>query len=268
MTGAGGKKRIPILQGGNNVKRRLAVRAIAVVGWKDSGKTTLAARLIAALKQRGLRVGAAKSSHHGFDRSDLDTGRLAAEADVVAGSGPSEAMLLWPANRDLRELIRSMDVDFVVVEGGKSLDWLPRVVIADDPDKALELDHGLALCSVGAKIEGKPLLTEVEEIADLALERGFLLEGLNCGACGHPECGDLAREIVSGRVGAEECMASGEDLRILVEGTELGLNQFVRSILSGTLTGMLSRLKGYAPGRVRIELNTKEEDLKSKPEKT
>jgi molybdopterin-guanine dinucleotide biosynthesis adapter protein len=132
----------------------------------------------------------------------------------------------------------------------------------------LELDHGLALCSVGAKIEGKPLLTEVEEIADLALERGFLLEGLNCGACGHPECGDLAREIVSGRVGAEECMASGEDLRILVEGTELGLNQFVRSILSGTLTGMLSRLKGYAPGRVRIELNTKEEDLKSKPEKT
>jgi molybdopterin-guanine dinucleotide biosynthesis adapter protein len=252
-----GKKRIPLIHGGDNVKRRLAVQAIAVVGWKDSGKTTLAAELVRALKGRGLRVGAAKSSHHPFDRADRDTGRLAAEADVVAGASPEESMLLWPEGRDLRELIRFMDVDIVVVEGGKSLDWLPRIVVAADGSKAQELDHGLALGSVGATLDGKPSFTSAEEIAGVVLERAFLLEGLNCGACGHPECGDLAREIVAGRSLPEECKSAGEDLRVLVDGREIALNQFVRNILTGTMTGMLSRLKGYAPGSVRIELKTK-----------
>jgi molybdopterin-guanine dinucleotide biosynthesis adapter protein len=233
------------------------MQAIAVVGWKDSGKTTLAAELISALKRRGLRVGAAKCSHHPFDRADRDTGRLALDADVVAGISPQESMLLWPGNLNLREMIRFMGVDIVVVEGGKSLDWLPRVVVADDPDKAQELDGGLALGSVGVRLGDKPLFATAEEIAGVALERGFILEGLNCGDCGYPECGDLAREIVAGRSRPEECKAAGEDLRVLVEGRELGLNLFVRSILTGTLTGMLSRLKGYTPGQVRIELKTK-----------
>jgi molybdopterin-guanine dinucleotide biosynthesis adapter protein len=233
------------------------MRAIAVVGWKDSGKTTLTVELVRALKGRGLKVGAAKSSHHGFDRADRDTGRLAAEADVVAGVSPGEAMIVWPAGKDLRELVRSMDVDVLVVEGGKELDWLPRVVVADDPDKAGGLDHGLAVGSVGAPLSGKPLFEKAEEIAAAALERGFLLEGLDCGACGHSTCGDLAREIVAGRASAEDCKAAGEDLRIEVEGREVALNNFVRSILTGTLTGMLSRLKGYAPGKVVIELKTK-----------
>lgn len=38
-----------------------------VVGWKNSGKTTLVARLIGELTARGYRVAAAKHAHHSFD---------------------------------------------------------------------------------------------------------------------------------------------------------------------------------------------------------
>jgi molybdopterin-guanine dinucleotide biosynthesis adapter protein len=38
-----------------------------VVGWKNSGKTTLTSRLIAELTRRGLKVAAVKHAHHGFD---------------------------------------------------------------------------------------------------------------------------------------------------------------------------------------------------------
>jgi len=38
-----------------------------IVGWKNSGKTTLTARLIAELTRRGHKVAAVKHAHHGFD---------------------------------------------------------------------------------------------------------------------------------------------------------------------------------------------------------
>ena len=38
-----------------------------VIGWKNSGKTTLMARLVAEFSARGLTVSAVKHAHHSFD---------------------------------------------------------------------------------------------------------------------------------------------------------------------------------------------------------
>ena len=38
-----------------------------VVGWKNSGKTTLVVSLIASFTARGMTVSAIKHAHHGFD---------------------------------------------------------------------------------------------------------------------------------------------------------------------------------------------------------
>ncbi|MGZ5851990.1 MAG: molybdopterin-guanine dinucleotide biosynthesis protein B, partial [Hyphomicrobium sp.] len=37
---------------------------MGIVGWKNSGKTTLIERLVVALTQRGLRVATVKHTHH------------------------------------------------------------------------------------------------------------------------------------------------------------------------------------------------------------
>jgi molybdopterin-guanine dinucleotide biosynthesis protein B len=99
-----------------------------------------------------------------------------------------------------------------------------------------------------------PVYTEVEPLAELVLQQGFLLPGLDCSACGYATCGELARSIVSGGDSEGSCQAVPSDLEILVNGQPLALNPFVRQLISGTLTGMLSSLKGYAPGPVTIRM--------------
>lgn len=42
-------------------------RVFGVIGWKNSGKTTLMARLIDEFTNRGLKVSAVKHAHHSFD---------------------------------------------------------------------------------------------------------------------------------------------------------------------------------------------------------
>jgi molybdopterin-guanine dinucleotide biosynthesis protein B len=101
---------------------------LGIAGWKNSGKTTLAARLIAELTRRGLRVAAIKHSHHDveLDAEGTDSARMAeAGARQVAvvsparwgirheiGSGDSEP--------DLTQVIAALGpADIVIVEGYK-----------------------------------------------------------------------------------------------------------------------------------------------------
>ena len=45
----------------------MSAPVIGIAGWKNSGKTTLAERLIGELAARGWRVSSVKHDHHGFD---------------------------------------------------------------------------------------------------------------------------------------------------------------------------------------------------------
>jgi molybdopterin-guanine dinucleotide biosynthesis protein B len=64
-----------------------AVPAIAIVGHKNSGKTTLTVRLIAELTAAGFCVAAVKhtSDERGFDKPDTDSDRFRAAGVVAVG---------------------------------------------------------------------------------------------------------------------------------------------------------------------------------------
>ena len=51
----------------------MSAPVIGIAGWKNSGKTTLAERLIGELAARGWRVSSVKHAHHGFDIDQDDT---------------------------------------------------------------------------------------------------------------------------------------------------------------------------------------------------
>jgi molybdopterin-guanine dinucleotide biosynthesis adapter protein len=96
-----------------------------VVGWKNSGKTTLMAKLIANFAARGLEVGAVKHAHNGFDidQEGRDSFRYRqAGAGTVAISSAKRFAIM----RELRgapeprlsELVRHMPgVDLILIEG-------------------------------------------------------------------------------------------------------------------------------------------------------
>lgn len=224
-------------------------RALALVGFKKSGKTTATLALARRLGERGLRVAVAKSSHHGLDKAETDTDKLLAVAENVVFISPEETALLWPKFTHLPDLIPLLDADILLVEGGKSLGWLPRVLLLHEPAEAAALEPGLTLATYGdVSHPDLPHLETLDALADLAMTRSFLLPGLDCGGCGKTDCAEMAEEIVAGRLTPDACTARRMEVTITVNGQPLATGPFVGRLIAGTLRGMLAELKGYTPG--------------------
>jgi molybdopterin-guanine dinucleotide biosynthesis protein B len=98
-----------------------------VVGWKNSGKTTLVSRLIEELTRRGVKVAAVKHAHHGFDVDqpgrDSYKVREAGAREVAVISGKRVAIMhelreeAEPALEDV--LPRLAGSDLILIEGFK-----------------------------------------------------------------------------------------------------------------------------------------------------
>jgi molybdopterin-guanine dinucleotide biosynthesis protein B len=233
------------------------LKAISIVGFKKSGKTTLLTQLAEHLKSRGIKVAAAKFSHHGLDKNDTDTKKIAQVAAPVIGLTQNEAAIFWPEKKYLLDLLPLVSADILLVEGGKSLTWLPRILVLKSEQEAREMDNGLALATWGEiEVPGLPRINSIAELAELVLNKGFALAGIDCGSCNRPDCLHLAREIVQGQATPKECSAKNtKKMSITVNGHKLALNTFVERIITKSIMGMLSELKGYAPGKINIEID-------------
>lgn len=104
------------------------MNVIGIVGWKNSGKTTLAAALIRELSGRGLTVNSIKHAHHSVDVDQPGTDsykhRDAGAREVILAGGQRFAIMheLRGANEPTLEelLARLGPCDWVVVEGFKT----------------------------------------------------------------------------------------------------------------------------------------------------
>ena len=101
---------------------------IGIAGWKKSGKTTLAVRLIAEFARRGLKVATIKHAHHDFQIDDAETDsarhRRAGASQVAVVSARRWAVvaeLEGAPEPDLAEVMAWLGpCDLVIVEGYKS----------------------------------------------------------------------------------------------------------------------------------------------------
>lgn len=114
--------------------------AIAVVGFKHTGKTTLAARLVSALTARGYRVAALKHDRHGFNAwpPGTDTAAFAAAGAVAVAIASSDGHVAIErrgnAEPSLSELLIALgDHQIAVVEGYKS-ESLPKIALLREED--------------------------------------------------------------------------------------------------------------------------------------
>ncbi len=74
---------------------------IGIVGWKNSGKTTLVTRLVSELTSRGLDVATIKHAHHAFQIDDGDTDS-ARHRRAGAGQVAVVSQARWAVVRELR----------------------------------------------------------------------------------------------------------------------------------------------------------------------
>jgi len=101
-----------------------ARRVFGVVGWKNSGKTTLIERLVAEFVRRGWRVSTVKHAHHAadIDRSGTDSfrHRAAGAREVALVGGERFAIMREQGDVPLAEVLaRLAPADLVLIEGFK-----------------------------------------------------------------------------------------------------------------------------------------------------
>jgi len=233
--------------------------AASVVGFKKSGKTTLCESLGRHFQQAGIQVAAVKCSHHdSLDAPGTDTQRLASVYSSVGAVLPGQAAVFWNRRRYVPDLLPLLDGQGLIVEGGKTLGWLPRVLLLREPAEAAELRPELALCTFGpVATEGLPSVQDIPQLAALIQEKGFALPGLDCGDCGREDCAGLAADILAGKATPETCQARKPEFAISVNGQPLAMNGFVRDLIAGSIMGMLGQLKGFGPGDVEISIRHK-----------
>ncbi len=103
------------------------MKVFGLVGWKNSGKTTLMVRLVTLLTDRGLKISTVKHADLHFDidqpGKDSHRHRTAGATEVVVTSPRRWALiheLRAEPEPDLGELLnRMVEVDLVLIEGFK-----------------------------------------------------------------------------------------------------------------------------------------------------
>jgi len=161
----------------------MAQRVFGIVGWKNSGKTTLTERLVTLLSARGYRIATVKHAHHAFDidheGTDSYRHRQAGAREVAIVSGRRWALMHELADEpepSLSDILsRLSPCDLVLVEGYKSASH-PKIEVrrrgardheplaADANVLAIASDHG---------VEGTAL--PVFDLDDIAAIAGFIV---------------------------------------------------------------------------------------------
>ena len=215
---------------------------VSFIGWHDSGKTTLAARVVTHLKQLGYTIAVIKSTKEtaiSFDTPDTDTGRYrAAGADCVSLVAPDQMVVMTPpTNLDLIALAHRyfQNVDIIIAEGFKHASRVPKIEVTRDADNLLrDTVEGVIATATDCDLQGSNIfgLDQVSELAGF-IEQRFL---------SHQRQTEVTTVL-------------------RVNGKKIALKQFIRKNLAATIAGYVNTLKIDGPAEdieLRVRINKPE----------
>ncbi len=210
---------------------------LSIVGKSNTGKTTLAEKLIKELKGRGYRVAVIKHAARelDMDRPGTDSSRLAAAgADGVWVTSPRGLYAFRPVERDLalEELLYSVGpgFDVILAEGFKESP-MPRI-------------------EVHRKVIGGELLSRAEQLVAVVSDEDL---DVDAPLFSWEQMGELT-DLIESHFLSEP--AGEAEVNLYVNQRPLALNLFMVSILTRSVEAMVSVLKGV--GEIRdISLNVK-----------
>lgn len=137
-----------------------------VVGYQNSGKTTVVNKLIKHLSEKGLKIATVKHHGHGGKPDLLETKDSSmhvssgAVASIVEGDGRL-VLQAEKANWSLEEhiaILKPLDPHIILIEGFKRADF-PKVVLLKDPDSY----HLLTLTNIKAVLYWGEKAKDIED---------------------------------------------------------------------------------------------------------
>lgn len=226
----------------------------SVIGYHNSGKTTLISRMIPLIKERGLSVSTVKHAKH-LDLKD---------SDLLFGSGSDETIALsddlcirYSRGGELRRVLNAITSDVLIIEGFKGKPF-PNIVRARSLNEAKDLINGLTIACVlderdSEDVGGVPIYSpeDVRPIVDLALINSFPpLPLLDCGRCGERDCFSMACAILKGKRSYSECVFAPIRVLLRVNDLNVPLKPFVEDIFIAVNSALVGTLKDK-PGEIR-----------------
>ncbi|CAG36495.1 molybdopterin-guanine dinucleotide biosynthesis protein B [Desulfotalea psychrophila] len=198
---------------------------VSFIGWHDSGKTTLATRVVSHLKAKGYTVAVMKSSSEvglEFDTPGTDTHKhKIAGADSVLLVAPDQMVLQSFQKIDSLQTMAHRffpEADIIIAEGFKRARKIAKIEVIRDIDQKIrdEVTGVIALATNISGIRGDYVfrLDESEEIASF-IEKRFL--------------GEDAR--------------NKETTSLFVNGQKVPMKDFIQRSLAGTVHGYVNSLK-------------------------
>ncbi len=235
------------------------IKAVAVVGYKKSGKTTLIREILKNLKKRDFKGKITVLKHSSsplYLEDGKDTSYFYDDSDEIIGVFGDSTIVIKKVKESINDIIKSLSSDIFIVEGFKSLKILPRIIAIKDKSDIDELKNGLEIgyFSLNKDVDSWHL-SDIDEVVDTILSRGFLLPNINCGKCHERTCYDFGKMLISGKRKIYDCsyIKSDEPLELTVNGEEIILNKFTALALKNTISGFISTLKGVPKGEVEIK---------------
>jgi molybdopterin-guanine dinucleotide biosynthesis protein B len=194
---------------------------IGVVGYHNTGKTTLICKLIERLTERGYSVSTIKNiPKDGFsmDAEGKDTWRHGESgAGVVVASTSGETSFIVKNSMPLEDILRITDSitspDVIIVEGHKT-ELIPKIVLGE------------------MSIDGEDNVRRYDPATDD-------FDGLL-----YDDCMEMAEAIFRGEKAISDCLMQGGFVRATVDGKDIPMGPFVQDIVSKTIFGMVASLKG------------------------
>lgn len=245
----------------------MPARAVAVTGYKNSGKTRVVETLTRELTKRGYKVGTIK---HTADDINLDTPGKDTQRHREAGSNATAILqenttaVFLDKHLTLQQAAEHLGpLDFLVIEGFKTLDTHARILV---PRKNSELDslrNGLEIAVVkvpDSKYDAEtdlPVLSldKASELADIVEAKAYpLLPGLNCHGCGYDDCKEMGKALLAGEAEINKCVGYGSSFSLRVNDQEVAMNNFTRATMENVILGFLKTLKGGDEARkIKLE---------------
>ena len=234
------------------------MKAVGVIGYKKSGKTTLVIRLSQELSRMGYRVAILKHVSRDIDFPDTDTSKYRSYVPFVSAISSLETEIILKGEKRIEDILTYVDCDIVLIEGFKKEKTFPKIVCVRNKGEEKKLFDGLQLFTASFDKNISDFTIEnddhIKKMSTIVAERSFKLPNLNCGHCGYESCFEFSRGIVDGKETIDKCVSLNPPISIKIDGTTFPLNPFTSNLFKNTILAMLSSLKGFKKGTVEIEM--------------
>lgn len=259
---------------------------IAVIGYKKSGKTTVAESIISILQQYHLKVAAVKHTHEeafSIDSKNRDSGRFSsAGAQTIAIIAPNEFVLINKKSITYNSIIKELNgyaYDAIVLEGFKNEALIDpsihNILCVRNLEELQEFRKSvkgeiMMVCSLKTIDDNITIIGQntsllkslLSKVVDQRIKINSIvkqLPGLDCKKCGYSSCYNLAEAISKGNVSYRTCTvlntSTSQNIELQINHSIIPLQPFVAKIMRSTLLGLILNLKGVSiKGNEKITL--------------